>query len=110
MPLCDDCVEPDDKAGANHIIVSKREYDDSFGDVCEICGATAEEEAEAKAGYLKGASSGMVRLAFVRQASPCSTVSHSFVLQCSWKDLLSVGGSRIAESNRKRCGVPNRIS
>lgn len=85
-------------------------YDDSFSDVCEICGATAEEEAEAKAGYLKGASSGMVRLAFVRQASPCSTVSHSFVLQCSWNELLSVGGSRIAESNRKRCGVPNRIS
>jgi hypothetical protein len=50
VPVCDDCVETDDKAGANHIIVSKGEYDDSFGDTCEICGTTAEEEEEAKAG------------------------------------------------------------
>ncbi len=48
VPLCDDCVAEDAKAGENHQIVTKKSYDPSYGDTCDWCSTTAEEEAAAK--------------------------------------------------------------
>lgn len=45
VPLCDDCVEQDSKAKENAQIVTEQAYDESYGDTCEWCGTTAEEEA-----------------------------------------------------------------
>jgi len=47
VPLCDDCVEQDSNAKENSQIVSEQDYDESYGDTCEWCGTTADEEAGA---------------------------------------------------------------
>ncbi|EMJ4935765.1 hypothetical protein N5C93_01940 [Pseudomonas nitroreducens] len=44
VTLCDDCVEQDALSKDNRQIVSMGDYDDSFGDTCEWCGTTTEEE------------------------------------------------------------------
>lgn len=42
--LCNDCVEQDAQDDEDHQIVSQGAYDESFGDTCEWCGTTVEEE------------------------------------------------------------------
>lgn len=44
VTLCNDCAEQDTQSKDNRQIVSMRDYDESFGDSCEWCGTTAEEE------------------------------------------------------------------
>ncbi|MNO70124.1 hypothetical protein D3C76_609960 [compost metagenome] len=46
VPLCDGCVAEDNNAGPDHQIVSQQGYDPAYGDACEWCGTTAEEEAQ----------------------------------------------------------------
>lgn len=47
VTLCNDCVEQDSLAKEDSQIVTLGEYDESFGDCCEWCGITAEEEGSA---------------------------------------------------------------
>jgi hypothetical protein len=44
VTLCNDCVEQDALAQEESQIVSQAIYDDSFGDSCDWCGTTADEE------------------------------------------------------------------
>ncbi len=44
VTLCNDCVERDARAKEDRKIVSQGAYDGSFGESCEWCGTTAEEE------------------------------------------------------------------
>jgi len=49
VPLCDACVQDDAEASgedSDPAIISTSEYDSSYGDTCEFCGKTVEEEAE----------------------------------------------------------------
>jgi hypothetical protein len=47
--LCDDCVAEDAKREDNQHIFQEERYDPDYGDTCDWCGRTTEEEAEAKA-------------------------------------------------------------
>lgn len=42
--LCNDCIEQDTQADEDHQIVCQGAYDEYFGDRCEWCGASIEEE------------------------------------------------------------------
>jgi hypothetical protein len=46
VPVCDDCVAAQQAREDESALVSVGEYDDSFGDTCEFCGVSAEEEAD----------------------------------------------------------------
>lgn len=47
VTLCDECVDAEE-AGEESQIVTVGEYDPSFGDTCEFCDKTEEEESGAK--------------------------------------------------------------
>ncbi len=44
VSICDDCVDEDKKAKDDSQIVSMGAYNPNFGDTCEFCGKTYEEE------------------------------------------------------------------
>ena len=44
VTLCNDCVEQDSLSKEDSQIVTLGDYDESYGDSCEWCGVTAEEE------------------------------------------------------------------
>jgi hypothetical protein len=44
VQICDQCVEADEKQRENAQIVNVEEYDPSYGDTCEFCDKTYEEE------------------------------------------------------------------
>ena len=44
VPVCDECVQENEDAGENSGIVSAESYNSIFGDKCEFCGKTVEEE------------------------------------------------------------------
>lgn len=44
VQICDECVEADAKKQEDAQIVSAGKYDASFGDSCEFCDKTNEEE------------------------------------------------------------------
>ena len=48
VTLCNYCAEQDALVEEDHLIVSQGTYDKSFGDSCEWCGTTAEEEGAAQ--------------------------------------------------------------
>lgn len=45
VPLCDSCVAEDNKASPDSQIVTQEDYDPAYGDTCDWCSTTAEEEA-----------------------------------------------------------------
>ncbi len=45
--LCDECASAEESLGEDSKIVSMEEYNSDFGDTCEFCQITAEEEAAA---------------------------------------------------------------
>lgn len=44
VTLCNDCVKQDRSSNEDSKIVTLGEYDKSYGDSCEWCGVTAEDE------------------------------------------------------------------
>lgn len=44
VQICDECFEADEKRQEDQQIVTADKYDPSFGDTCEFCGKTHEEE------------------------------------------------------------------
>lgn len=46
--LCNDCIGQDAQAGEDHQIVCQGAYDAYFGENCEWCGISIEEEDEVK--------------------------------------------------------------
>lgn len=48
VQICDECALADEKREENAQIVSTGKYDPSFGDICEFCDKTYEEELHEK--------------------------------------------------------------
>lgn len=44
VALCNDCIKQDSLSDEDSQIVTLGDYDESYGDSCEWCGVTAEDE------------------------------------------------------------------